>query len=78
MDPMSMMKELKMEAYSELMVEKMKAAFERKIGKKMDKVVEVVVDNAIKHWASKMERKEMKMKDMEEYQQKLMDALRSK
>ena len=77
-DPMRMMWEMQEEAYAELMVEKMKAAFERRIGKKMDKAAEVVVEYSVRHWASKMEHKEMKMKGKEEYFQKLMEAMKSK
>ena len=78
MDPMEMMKDLSMEAYSELLVEKMKAAYEKKMGKRLDRIAEVAVDHAIRYWASKMERKEMKIKEMEEYGRKLGEAFMSK
>ncbi len=72
-------------AWKELMIEKMKQAYEKKSGKQMDKIAEVGVEYCIRFWSAKMEHKKMKMKgceakmqQMDEYSDKLMEAFMSK
>ncbi len=72
-------------AWKELMIDKMKQAYEKKSGKQMDKIAEVGVEYCIRFWASKMEHKKMKMKgyeakmqQMDEFGDKLMEAFMSK
>lgn len=72
-------------AWKELIIEKMKQAYEKKSGKQMDKIAEVGVEYCIRFWASRMEHKKMKMKgreakmrEMDEYGEKLMEAFMSK
>ncbi len=55
-------------AHSELLKQKMKAAFEAKIGKKMDKVADLAVDAALTLMKGRMAQK----KAHEDFEEKLM------
>lgn len=57
------------EAHQELLIEKMKAVFDAKIGKKMDKVAALVVETALVAMQHKMEEDQVR----ESYEAKLME-----
>ena len=57
MDMGKMMMQLANEAWSELMKEKMKAAYQKSIGNKMDKIAAVGVEACIGYWNSKAKEK---------------------
>jgi len=59
-------------AHHELLKQKMKAAFEAKIGKKMDKVANVVVEAALVCMKDKMAERQAH----EDFEKKLMDIFR--
>ena len=64
-------------AWSELIVEKMKAAFEKKRGANMEKAAEVAVNHSVAFWNAKMAGKEMSEEEHKEYEKKLMEAFQS-
>jgi hypothetical protein len=59
-------------AHHELLKQKMKAAFEAKIGKKMDKVAEHVVNTALIYMKDNMAEKQT----YEQFERKLLDIFR--
>jgi hypothetical protein len=61
-------------AWNELMVEKMKAAFNEKRGPYMDKAAQVAVDHSIAFWNAKMQGKELSEEEHKDYAKKLMDV----
>ena len=71
MDKGKMMMGLANEAWSELMMDKMKAAFEKAKGQKMDKVAHISVEACMAYWANKMKSKEA----WAEFNEKLMQAM---
>ncbi len=62
------------QAHHELLKEKMKAAFQAKIGAKMDKVAALVVETALVAMQHKMEEDQKR----ETYEEKLMDIYKGK
>ena len=59
------------EAWAELMKEKMKAAFEKIKGDKMDKVAQIGVEACMAYWGNKMKDKA----SFEEFEEKLNKAM---
>ncbi len=59
-------------AHHELLKQKMKAVFEAKIGKKMDKVAELVVNSALVYMQDKMAEEQTR----EQFEQKLMNIFK--
>lgn len=59
-----------------VLVRKMEAILERKMGKKLDAEAEVVVEHVMKAWQVSMESKEMSANENEEYGKKLMAAMK--
>ncbi|MEK6983627.1 MAG: hypothetical protein AABX33_03565 [Nanoarchaeota archaeon] len=66
-----MVMELANEAWSELMKEKMKTAYEKAMGEKMNKVAQVGVESCIGYWTNKMKEKH----SWDEYEDKLKKAM---
>ncbi len=64
-------------AWNELMVEKMKAAFDKQRGANMEKAAQVAVDHSIAFWNAKMAGKELTEDEHKEYEKKLMEAFQS-
>jgi len=60
-------------AHHELLKEKMKAAFEARIGKKMDKVANLVVETALVYMKDKMAERQSR----ERFEDKLMEIFRA-
>ena len=71
MDKGQMMMGLANEAWSELMKEKMKAAYEKAKGDKMNKVAQISVEACMAYWGSKMKSKEA----WNEFEEKLKNAM---
>ncbi|MFH1394454.1 MAG: hypothetical protein ABII71_03715 [Candidatus Micrarchaeota archaeon] len=61
-------------AWNELMVEKMKAAFEKKNGARMEKAAQVAADHSTAFWNARMAGKELSEEDHKEYEKRLMEA----
>jgi len=65
------------DAWNELMLDKMKAAFDEKRGKHMDAAAKLAVEHSILFWSSKMKGKEITKEDHEEFEKKLMEIFKS-
>ena len=66
-----MMMRMADEAWEELMKEKMKQAYEKSIGEKMNKVASVAVEGCIAFWTNKMKEEST----CHEFEQKLSKAM---
>lgn len=66
-----MMIQMSEDAWSELMLEKMKKEFEKVNGAKMDKAAALAVEASMNHWKGKMEM----MGKHKEFGQKLMSVM---
>ena len=66
-----MMMEIANEAWTELMKDKMKAAYEKAKGDKMDKVAHISVEACMAYWANKMKSQAA----WEEFEEKLKNAM---
>lgn len=60
-------------AHKELLIEKMKAALEAKMGKKMDKIADIAVDAALSWMKNKMSERQAHA----EFDEKLMDIFKN-
>ena len=58
-------------AWEELMKEKMKAAYEKAIGERMNKVAQVGIEASIAYWSNKMKEKS----SWDEFEEKLRKAM---
>jgi len=66
-----MMMYLANEAWSELLKDKMKAAYEKSIGDKMNKIAHISVEACIAYWGNKMKESS----SWEEFEEKLKAAM---
>ena len=73
-----MILDLSVDAWEELIIEKMKKAFEAQAGPRMDKIAEIAVAHSSKIWSEKMKAKNMEKEasaeEIEEYKNKIMEA----
>lgn len=63
------------DAWAELMKDKLKEAFEKTEGKKMDNAAEVCVEFSTVFWKAKKEGKKPSKEEFEAFSKKLMEAL---
>ena len=72
-----MMMQLSDNAWAELMKEKMKSHYEKKVGQSMDKVAEIGVDMGLDFWESHMKQEKFSKEKIDEYEKKLKEAFNS-